>query len=819
MDKARKKINVSEAMAASLGVTDIEKKASAININPMDSNLEKEASMFIHQPTIENIEMYIRKYMLNELSFFPKILDLDIKIHPYAYNTAKKEEVSDATGIISIKVQKKMLEIPFLVQEGELIPFDVIQMEGQRVPFSRENLRKIIINLDKKQTEEQNNGGTGSPFLGVEKPVNPSTVSGFMGDALYIRDNHMQRRGGNNYVTASTECYEGLEKIADKKTKIKVNLDLMLDKVASLEPISQKEIDTIKEVLEKKAFKKAKAEMEKLAKEDEESLPTRKDIKALEKFENFKFKDANSLKHGTVISFPEVSASEIAMTPAIILNSFLDVNVKSQDNNKIVLAHDGRVAILENNKKFLCIETPSKLFKLPTTGFGSLKEKDTFLAFKGDKCLPPTFVESVVKRFVSDESDIFKRQVKIDTPITTVNCRFLKSAEIYNILCKEDGKQSYDYWINNSYSIFSLENTKFDTMKIPEYLKLKVQETGININELARACRLGISENKSVMCCDDNSKVIRITGFITTNIKDQSEFDNLYKLADAGYDISDGVEKVASQNTAAIECIDRSSKLYNVTISYQDTDTRFMNLRRQQFNRVAEGKLRAILRIMKFDGGKINEMIFKAKNEPRAVYPIPFSCTIADIKKLEGGVMANVSKENIVRSVNKFLNPQAVATSVATALAADLAADVIKGSINTNSPGKVFNLVSKFAVASENLSAEFEKAAIDNESDEMLEYAKLMSYSALFNNKVATVINDKNNNYPNMADIVSDIKMAKPYFEKVAYDMVSLKMNQFAHNANIINPVYLSEAVKSLDTMYKVACAVDSAIDKNFTFK
>lgn len=816
MDQLKRKINVTEAMAASIAITEEEKIAN-VNIEYEDSLIEKCAGIHIHQPTIENIEVFVRKYIMNELSFFPKVLEVNLEIFPNSFNKVQKSFVEDASGIVKIKIQKKTLELPFLVRDGELMPFDVIQMDGQRVPFSRENLKKLVVNLDHAQTKSQQQNGIESAYLGIENPTNPATVPGFMGDVMYIRDTQINRRPNDSrmLVTASE--------------KIEFNLDSMIEKIANLKPMSEEEFKTIEYVLKKKAADELEHEFEKIASIDEEELPTRQDIKAFERLNKFNFEDANNLNNGTFIVFPEIKkehgTAEITLTPAVVISDFLEVTEKESIDMKIVVSYDGRMKVLTKREPFLCKKTENKAFKLPTVSIKSLSDKDIFFALKGDKTIPPSIVLKTrnANRF-THLHDFGKPDNSLSDKTLVVEARSIKSSEAASMFTdSDDEKENRDYYYFGTYPISILNDSKFEYIDYSEFVRRKALELGTSQENIIALISKEVVCNKRYkngkarvisdkpLCTDPDTSVIKIKGAINTNIKSKEDFDNLYKLSSVGYDITD-TEKIAAAmgDNIKVECIDRSMKLYNVTVNFRDTDKRMMNARRLQFNRCSEGQLRAILRILKFEGQKVNEINFKAKNEPRAEYPLPFNCTVADIKKLEGGELKNISTQNVKDAVNKFINPQNVAIAVATALTSELAADALKKTVPAGN--KVFETLRKFANESSALSAQFEKLAVEHESEEYLDYAKTMMISSLFGEKVAEVINS-NESYPSIVDFSNELLRVKPYFEKVAYDLLERKINQEVLSVHEVPLSYLGRAINSLDNMCKIAYAVDNAKD------
>ena len=1086
----KRRINIDEAMMSSLGLVSEYENVDTNKINKVASSIkesviEKYAGIFINNPTQENIEDFIRKYMYNELTFFPRILEVIVDFIPSAFSKSQPDHVLEGTGVVGIKVHHKVVELPFLVRDGELDPFDVIQMDGQRAPYSRENFQKIILNLDRQIEQEQQAvtaGGVESPYQGLEDYNNAATTPGFMGDVLAIRDSQSLRRGAGMYVTAGDydygfkkeakifgiktkkekeqelkqkqqslknsqgdimkqmdnagleESLKGMydfqdkqaseaenklypfsqrnrgslehqfekavakveaekpttkapkgtvekereeEKLADeaddefmrkrqqhqedmkkfnnstfayninqsipnlqdlkpvggqrvkfgdvsgewfgddgtdnspyakyrnnelvlgdsrdtvrksknghsygtfhvmqdpqskkyygvsfdnanlpsdydmsrledqkiieelpqalidnmkannllggisKKAEIITDLNALLEKTASIAPMTEEEMEAIAFVLSKKAHEEHVAKLDKIANEVEE--PTRREMAVIEKKASFKFTDASSMKHGDFIVFPEIDGSEVSLTPAVILSDLDDtmVNVKGKAF-KFVCSIDGRIKVLDG-EKFLCAKAEDKAFKLPTTGFGSLKEGDTFFALKGNKVIAPSAVRSITAPRIGSHDRYDENSINKICNIfecSTIDCAENKK-DIYFSPSTPRG-DSRDSWRRGKFSIVTMDGKKFENTTMHEFLEAKSKETGLTqdkINAVIPRWALDLEENGGkLLTTDMQSPIIKVKGVITTNFKTQEEYDTKSRLHEAGYD----VEKTAfTVNTVTVYCVDRKQNIFNITVEYKDTEERFMNLRKQIFNRVSKGKLKAILRILKFEGNTISEIIFKAKNEQKAEYPIPTSCTIKDIQELQGGDVHNVSKEAVKGAVQKYINPLNIAKGLALATASGLVTDGVgqllaKHPVSPSVASKLGGFAKFFSESAE-LSGAFEKAAQEYESEDFLDYARVLALSGHFSEKVATALEDHNNVYPSLKDVAHEIVMAKPVLEKFAYDLTALKVNQSMHKTEMVPNNVIRGAIENMDTLYKMAYGIDNAISKdNLSFK
>lgn len=859
--KDNRKMNSSNAMMAALSLVsdftrDNTEELERIASSTKKSVLEKYAGIYIDNPTMENIEDFIRRYVYNELTFFPRVLDVNVQFSPAAFDTIRKDNVESGTGIVGIKVRDKVLELPFMIYGGELNPFDIIQMDGNRVPYSRENLQKIIINLDKAIDKKEREDGDAnlSPYKEVSERYTPATIPGFMGDVLSIRDSQSRRHNvGGQYVTAAAydygfekeaedflgmgllysknrrpsleECSEKALKDSENKkpttpapnpkpenqSEIITDLDSILKKSASINPLSDEQITVMTQIVKTALFKKDEESIEKIAKEIENENPTRKELRDFESklSDRFKWSDASKMEHGTFIVFPEIINSEnstdIFLTTAVVISDFEPIKLHSSkydkkpqsfSGKKFVVTSDRRIKVLNSGERFLCKQT-ANVFKLSNTELRNLREGDIFFAMKGNRAIPLSQLSYVRDKSLSEKYFKSLRQTAVSSIGKILHCKpFL------------DNESS-----NFNFNISTLKDTKFDFMSADEFTHAKSIEKGIDRDTVFSA----YGHPNYILAADEDTKAIKINGFIENNFKTENDYEWEQKMRDANIP---NEEKTASfgfnLNTVTITCSDNRQKIYNLVVEYKDTNQRLMNLRRQVFNNCNESKARAILHICKIDVSKINEGLFRARKEPRSIVAIPQTCTIEDIAKLQGGAMQNVSTDSYKQMFQRTFNPTQMAKSIAAGTAATLligsAATAINPT-NLNTAKKVIGFVSKFAEEAKELSVSFEKYAAEHENEDYLDYAKMMTISYNFNEKLAGILNDTKNVYPSIRDISKDIVMAKPVLEKFAYDLNSLKINQTYHGNEEISPACIAGVVNNMDQLYKTALNIVSGID------
>lgn len=596
-----------------------------------------------------------------------------------------------------------------------------------------------------------------------------------------------------------------------------VDFNDILDKVASLSPISDESIETLAYVFQKKAQSKEIAYFEKIlgpGGEGAYSKLSKADEKKIEKFVNVKFTSVHNVKNGSFIVFPEAHKKEVSMTHGIVF--------KLKDNKTMVVSNDGRVVVLRNQEPFICIPVDNQSFTLNTMPIKALSIGDCFFVIRGNEAKEP-----LIARRVSPMSTLEEEFGFINPRESNINKD--KRHSIGKIINVDDAKSLYvdssnkDYDWNSSknkhYTIKTLKNADFEDIENNEYMRRKSEETGLTQDRIKEICELfGYSKNNNIIAADEDYKVFKILGPLTGYVKSQNDYELIKNATDAGYGI-DEMEKVAiDNNKIVLTCIDRKLNRFNLSIDYKDTSSRFMQGRNISFNNITKAKAKAILRILGYQGSKLSECIFKAKNEPRCIVPVPASCTLEDINKLEGGEMTNTSKEAVKDVLNQYANPYTIAKAVGIATTAGLLLNagnvaLVPALAGTKPAVDGVRVLSKILKNAESASIGLEKVANSQESDVILDYAKAVTIAHNYIEKVASVISDDKNIYPGLKDITLEVLKARPVYEKIAYDLTGYKVNQRLQGQEIISPSVIGNAIDSLDNLVKIANAVNNAMD------
>lgn len=806
-------------------------RISKVAENVFDSSLDKVAGIFIDNPTEENIEDFVKKYIYNELAFFPRILEVNVLISPDSFNREKEGFVEDATGVVSIKIHDKIVELPFMISKGELDPFDVIQLDGQRVPFTRENLKKILLGIEAMEGRKKNgeNVGSTSPFLGTEDYFNPSTSAGFLTPALAIRDTNTRRFGGSggHYVTAADSSL-GIE-------KTETNIDDMLEKSVNLKPLTEKQIESITYCINKAARDKFSDEIEKLAAEEKDSKLTREERKALEN-KTF-FTNISSFKNGDYITFPYRQENDISMAPGIVLelsSSVPGVEGGKKINNKmkVVMTTENNYLPIKKGMNFLCKKSNNESFKLRSVEISKLSADSKFILGSGSEFSPIFKIEKIdaVRKAVTEsgKNKIYREFVGSDDCGSNVSKGQVNLENLFTILaCVPVGVDEYFLNLSDKSTVYFVVGD-FDTNRI-----VKINSPD-DISQISKKVRMVYDNNYRyfesilskyqysgrVYAVDLNTKVIPVMSKIKGYFESQAQYENMDSLHTAGYNLM-GLEKLAADtNKIRVICTDRKNEKYNLSFDYKDTSKRLFRMRRQQFSGISKEKLKVILRLLKYNPKTINDIVFKAKNEPSVSYPISADCTIEDINKIENGNIINLSAKNTKEAISDAIGADKLAKSIALAIPAALTANAISTTVRNNPDGTLAGVLKNPTIRAifgmkkraKELSQRFEKYASENDSYELLDIAKMFAIEHNMLDKIAESL-DSDNIYPGLFSLSKEVSNAKPVLEKFAYDLIGLKIDQQKAGIEKIGSIEIQSAVESLDELYKIAYSISENAD------
>lgn len=742
-------------------------KNADIDISPSLSLIEKKAGLTIHQPTPENIEKFVSNFVRSELKEFPKALQIRTFLNPTNISDAVRGSVSEANGNVNIKLHDKVVEIPFIIEDGELVPFDIIQMNGERALYSRENINKVLTSISNIY-DNPDLSNSFNPYLGTEKKTSPATDIGFLRDVLQIRDEKGSRStGGTHYVTASED------------------FDEILEKTSSISEITDEQYKNIESIFAKKALDDWESDMEKIASED--ISEERSHFKMImEGIKNLPLRNIHTMKNGQKIHFPEVNGSDMSMTPGIVMKNIIPFRSSenkykskaekalqdTRETSIMVITDDGRYIVLPKEEPMFAIEVEDT-WKLKTVEFTTMKEEDIYTALNGNNILFPFKAgnKSIPEiRDVSNEGAITE---KIPNPnvsafkLSVIGCEEYPSGENFSIV--ESSGNTFNKTTRDEFAI-SLES-KFS----PEQIAL------IKAN----------LPYGDFYACDATTPVVKLTGSIKNYLRHPKEL--MFSGASG-----DNLFKEASVNSISLEVVSPERRIYDLKLQWKDNSKTIPSMKRKEFENIQEAKLQGILLAMGLLRSEVAELVEKAIANNRAVMDMPMSATP---EKITGGDVEGT----ISRAMSNFKNTVLTKKNLENYSTAVIGEQLGGIASNSATMANLLEGASKWASESEILSIEFEKIAADKNSTSMLDVAKLMTSSYNMANAIKLACEGKDMGMFKESCILIDKKT--PSLEKMAYELISLKVAQYENKDEIISPSLIHGALNNIDRMFKVAKA------------
>ena len=803
--------NVSQAFQAFFesGANATFQKTASYKFNSEDVYLEKYATagMPLYNPTVDKIEDQVQKISIVKFGndvFKPT----GVNFKPVAFQGPHSDFVSEGTGVVVFDKGNYVVELPFLVHDSQLLPFDVIQLDGERMPYSEENLAKVLILCDKKNKEAAQQaeltGGVENvpaPFLKTVDKMNSTTSTGFLGNTLSIQDRYRFPNyvGSTQYIVASERTEECLEKLATM-----VSFDWGA-------------VQSALEVAENKT------NMEKFA-SDFEFGKTAEDntiATVMDKVNNLKWRDVLELPDKTYITFPELkNGNELTMTDAIVVKDFAQLYSEPKVPEKDALSHqtmvitrDGRCRIFTKGQSgMLCLvrdTCPGKFESMSfaelhnhreknSGGYEELSNKKEFVAFYNDKLTVPMSVESANRRMMSADKNN-------DISVCYINAS--GDSDSFNIYLsgREDRKKYFGenniYARNPDIKIYLTDEVdKLCKVTKNELYELLKKSHGLSDDNVRRIC--GYDNYRGHYAVNPQQKVIPITGVLTTFFKDRKELNFVLQNKKSIKDDMIFLKTAMSNESIVIECNDKQANKYSVIISYTDRSKRMFSSRVKKLTGISFADMRGILFAIGYDKNRIHELAHLAKSQGRVTAELPAGF---DSDKITGAK----SKSAVLLSFDKarkkiFSNDDArkvAKEAIATAL--------------TDTPIASSSFVRNVALGAQKhanesayLSSVFEKLAVENKSDFYKETAKALAISSHLFEKTASMLEEKSE-YPQILAVCDQIVSSKEHFDILATDLTLAKTASVISKDTSVNPNYLRGAVLELDAMFKLASEYD----------
>lgn len=520
----------------------------------------KMAGFDIHDTTPEGIEQFLKEYFYNELSFFPDRLNISVTLVPLDVAPVNPKQydmnINNATGTVDINYNNAVIQIPFILRDKEILPFDTIQMGNETAVYTRDNMRNILLNL-KQLSEKRPDAGllvnetkNINGYIGVDKHIGVTTDSGFMGDMLQIQS-LLGQNSAPNYVHAAL-VDEFLEKTAAIK---KVNFDY--DKL---------ELEVKKQIMPE-AVKLAAMEYQ----EDE--------AKALEKqaffsqLDNEVVADVQILDNGDYFVFTEKDGSIVTETVGILFKEVTSINQAT--DQRLVLTADGRYKLLAPGEGFIFNLTRTNSLpplNLKTTVINKLNPGRAYTANINDNMLVPFVITKAVSG----------GEFGIKIPVL-YHCTDIKGHKFTLMPAAGVGKDQII--IKNKEGIMGIAAQKEDPSKLPIYNTL-------------------FTKKEPIVCLAEDVALLELK---------RGEIHNITSRKDMMF-LFDGNVKLASFGDKVIlVLVDGSIPLFNIITVW--TDNRSGMDRRIELNNVDKNKAVNALKTIGFDFDAISQLIYQTTKE------------------------------------------------------------------------------------------------------------------------------------------------------------------------------------------------------------
>ena len=646
---------------------------------------------------------------------------------------------------------------------------DVIQFGKERVPFSRENLKKAIAFLDNRAQRMQENS-VGSPYVGLAEKTNPTTSSGFLGNTLNIQDRYRfpQMSNGSMYVSASKRFDDLMEKIATMQ---------------EFDWNSVQKFFLMKEAREKQAEIDGYFELAKNAGESNIG-----DV--ISRTRNVKWKDIGDIPNKGYITFPELkNGNELSMTFGVVFKEFVFPNRNHPESEientyTVVLAQDGRMRILQKGEKMLCMSADKNAGRFKTKSFDSLKKADMFMMFYKDSVTFPMKVDDISVR-----NDAANEHLKVKK-YTVSDINYSGKEFFYN-------KPENAFMARRYFTIVPSEGVaKFCEVTKDELANLKSRDSVVS----RRMLRDMLPSESKLYSINPKQYVLCICGTIDTFFKDKKEMEFiLSNMSDLKDDMA--FLKTAMENEyVTVQCMDKDAGRYSVSLHYNDKSKRMFVERIKRFDNIDPGKVRGILHAIGFSVPRTQELLQKAKLDRHITVSLPQGF---DADKITGAKSKSAAMQRFNRARKNVFSNKDVQTIAAKSLGYALTDTPIAKSETVRKI--VLNKAASNMEESRALAKVFEKLAMEHESPFYRDIAKAMFIESELMNKTAEIL-EHDKQYPQIVGVCEKIASDKDYLDYLASGLTMLKTAQYQADVHDVNPNYFAGAVYHLDTMYKTAC-------------
>lgn len=746
------------------------------------------AGVEIPNPTYDKIINFVTELVTRDISdLTEEECPVTVQFQPSEQQGVGSNLIKQGSGVIQIMPVKDneelVLEVPFLVVNGGLAPFDVIQINGQRAPYTRENLGKAINALIAQGQDDKQ--GIGDGYVRLEKLHNPSTSQGFLSDTLNVR-----HRGnvipdvGGMFITADEKVIDGI-----------------LKQAATLSPVDWSKVEAAAEALAAKNYQKFIKTASDEGEEISAMVKTASHNSDISR--TLPWRNVRDVKDRTFIKFPTLEDGGVTMMAGLVLKNL--TNVLSDDRAYVpdfyvVITADGRIKKLsKTDEGFICLESNKPLFKLHGCYIDGLRKADQFMVKEDDGSLsaPITIKSDSVRRvntsnmqagvFAENDVDVLSSVSLRELSLSCANreygqcvvlptekpvCKMSKRKDIINYIADKNAAMAY---------------------------KLEAIVPGsINIYAVSKGKRL-IAVTGTIGKTFSNLDAVEAVLYGDTVKTAEEDFDGMMKIASIADTIT--VSKVGAK--------------YNIKVKYQDKTERMFSSQEEVLEGLSESAAIGALIALNFSRSSATDLMVKVNHRNQVSCSLPANANpskiftskkgkvkkaVADFKKAGGGRAV----KDAVRS--KML--EIAGDKIGKGLVGPAVAGLLTGTKLAKSQTLANILLDKSASLrdeAKTVSSVFEKRAVAEENATMRKCAKIMAMCSYFNDDCIKVMKDEDN-YPHFDKLAQEIVNAKPILEDAIDDLLTEKIAYYKRGEN--HPMSVSfygAAIGNMDNTFKIA--------------
>lgn len=799
-----RKDQIEELFKASLSFGfNVEKSAGNLFEESMMIKLASGAGVDIPNPTYDKIVSFVSELVSRDLNdLVTEEMETSIDFSPSKQQGVGSNLIDQGEGLVKIYPvegdSSTAVEIPFLVINGSLAPFDVIQFNGERAPYTRENLGKVLNALKAQGT--QNGDVIQDGYVKLEKLHNPSTSEGFLSDTLNVR-----HRGnvipdvGGMFITADEKKVDGL-----------------LKKAATMQPVDWSKVEAAAEALAAKNYQKFIKEASDEGEEISLMIKTASHNSDISR--TLPWKNVKSVPSKTFIKFPVYEDGGVTMMSGLVLKDLIDPLRRNEDDSVheaeyfIVITADGRIKHIESKDEgFICLESSEKLFKLPGCFIDGLRKTDSFMVKtpEGKLTIPYTITGDELRSINTlpphsrrDDNTVFGADEKLPADIhSRISIRRVKVRDTYK--AASPTKELY---------IAPAEKPMFKKSTREEFRDCLAVK---NATELYKVNMILPDYDRDIWTLSKGKRLISVTGIIPHTFTNLDEVEAiLYSEKVADEDDFDGMFKRASLSDTITVTKTRGDK-YNIKVKYQDKTEQMFRSAEETLEGLSEGATIGALIALNFSRASATDLMVKVNHGTQVSCSLPANANPSKIfsskkHKIKKAVAAfkDSGADKIVSDAVADLIVDTAARQVGKNIVGPALAGALKNTKLIKSQPLINAVLDKSASLRDEakaISAVFEKRAVYEESAGMRKCAKIMALCSYFNNDCIKVMDDPDS-YPQFTKMAQEVADLKPIFEGAVDDLLTEKLAYYKDNENHPMSVsFYSAAIGNMDQTYQIA--------------